>query len=370
MMAAKIILCLALTGIFATGQPVGNWRTDLSNRSIELGELKNGGPGKDGIPALANPKFETMASAAKWLDSKEPVIVITVGDETRVYPVQILIWHELVNDEIGDLPILVSYCPLCNSTVVFDRRIGGRSHGFGVSGMLRDSDMVMFDRETESLWQQITGEAIVGSHTGKRLAMIPSQTVAFDLVVQQYPAAKVMSRSTGYSREYGKNPYVGYEFGNQLMFPVRTSKLRGARLLERVVALDSKSASRAYPFSALKKAPVVQGEIDGMSYVIFFSEKSKSALDAERLADSRNVGAAGVFLPVLDGMTLSFKVRDGSFVDDQTGSTWNLLGGAMTGPLAGKRLLPFPHTVPFAFAWLVFRPNTQIIRPDPKTTQK
>jgi len=365
MMIARLAFTLTLVSIFAVGQPTANWRTDLTKRSIELSELKSGGPGKDGIPALSHPKFEPIAGANKWLDPKEPVIVVGGASDVRVYPVQILIWHELVNDEIGGVPILVSYCPLCNSTIVFDRRIDGKPVQFGVSGMLRESDMVMFDRETESLWQQITGEAIVGTHTGKRLPMIPSQTVTFETVAKQYPAAKVLSRNTGHSRQYGKNPYVGYEFGNQLMFPVRTPSLRGVKLLERVVALNGTAASRAYPFSALRKAPIVEGEYEGARYVVFYSERGKSALDAERLAESRDVGAVGVFVPENEGKALSFRAREGGFIDDQTGSTWNILGVATAGPLAGKQLKPFPHTVSFAFAWLVFRPDTEIIRPSP-----
>ncbi|MFN7992000.1 MAG: DUF3179 domain-containing protein [Bryobacteraceae bacterium] len=365
MMKAIIVFALALAGL-ALGQPAAKWRTDLSKRSIELSELKSGGPGKDGIPALADPKFEAVAKAGKWIDAKEPVIVVAAGEEVRIYPVQILIWHELVNDEIAGVPILVSYCPLCNSTVVFDRRIDGEPHEFGVSGMLRESDMVMFDRDTESLWQQISGEALVGTYTGKRLTTVPSQTVPFEVAARQYQAARVLSRNTGYSRQYGRNPYAGYEFGNQLMFPVRTPSLRGARLLERLVAVSSPQSSRAYPFAALRKSTVVAGEFEaGSRYVIFYSDKAKSALDAERLADSRDVGAVGVFAPEVEGEVLSFKARRDGFVDEQTGSTWNLLGAAIAGPLVGKQLKPFPHIVSFTFAWLVFNPRTEIVRPEP-----
>lgn len=362
-MTNRLVLCLLLVGPIAAGQQPSNWRTDTSKRSIELNELKPGGPGKDGIPALTNPRFESAATAGKWLSSREPVVVVASGGEARVYPLQVLLWHELANDELDGVPILVSYCPLCNSAIVFDRRVGGKPYEFGVSGMLRDSDMVMFDRETESLWQQITGEAIVGVHTGRRLPVIPSQTVPFEIAAQQYPAAKVLSRNTGFKRQYGKNPYAGYEFGNQLMFPVRPHSLKGAKLLERIVTLGGETGSRAYSFSDLRKAPVVEGEWDGSRYVILYSEKGTSALDAERLAESRNVGAVGVFSPEIDGMSLRFKFHEGRFVDDQTGSTWNLLGGATAGPLAGKQLKPFPHAVAFAFAWLVFRPDTEIVRP-------
>jgi hypothetical protein len=368
-MTARLLLLLTLTmtGLAVGGQAAPRWRTDLGKRSIALEELKPGGPGKDGIPALTRPKFETVAAAGKWLNGREAVIVASEGGETRLYPLQILLWHELVNDEVGGVPVLVSYCPLCNSAVVFDRRVDGKAQEFGVSGMLRDSDMVMFDRETESLWQQITGEAIVGDHTGKRLRMMPSQTVPFATAAEQYPGAKVLSRETGYERAYGRNPYVGYEFGDRLLFPVRKPALQGARMLERLVALHTEKAARAYPFPALRRRPVVEGELGGERYVVFYSDKAKSALDAEWLAASQDAGAVGVFRPVVDGRELRFQTRrDGVFLDEQTGSTWNLLGGATAGPLKGRRLEPFPHTVAFAFAWMVFRPDTEIVRPGKK----
>ncbi len=179
------------------GQLTGrHWRTDTSKHSVSLKELRPGGPGKDGIPALDHPKFVSVGEARKWLEAKEPLIVVQTEQEVRAYPLQILIWHELVNDWIGDTPVLISYCPLCNSAVVFDRRLGGSVYDFGVSGMLRDSDMVMYDRTTESLWQQITGEAIVGTLTGSRLTVLPSQTVSLAVLGDHFPQAKVCICST------------------------------------------------------------------------------------------------------------------------------------------------------------------------------
>ena len=168
----------------------GDWRTDLSKKSIDLAELKSGGPPKDGIPAVDRPKFVMPAQASAWLSPKEPVMVVEHAGEARAYPLQILMWHELVNDQIGDLPLLVSYCPLCNSALVFDRRVDGKVYDFGVSGMLRNSDMVMYDRQTDSLWQQIGGDAIVGTMTGKKLKLLHSQTVSFENFARTFPRAK------------------------------------------------------------------------------------------------------------------------------------------------------------------------------------
>jgi hypothetical protein len=339
----------------------GSWHTDKSKRSIDLNELKLGGPPKDGIPALNLPKFVPMVQAKGWLDPKEPVIVVERAGETRAYPLQILIWHELVNDQIGDTPVLVSYCPLCNSAVVFDRRVGATVYDFGVSGMLRVNDMVMFDRQTDSLWQQITGDGIVGKMTGSQLSILPSQTVPYGLFASQFPQGKVLSRNTGYSRQYGQNPYVGYEFSNQLMFPARKPANLRVPLMERVVAITEEKEAKAYSFRALRRVGVTEGRVRDKHYVIFFQDGTRTALDAADISRSRDVGAVGVFSPELDGRTLTFRREGGRIVDHETGSAWNLLGIGSSGPLAGRRLTAVEHTVSFAFAWLVFRPDTQLV---------
>lgn len=274
---------------------------------------------------------------------------------------QILMWHELVNDQIGDLPILVSYCPLCNSALVFDRRLDGKVYDFGVSGMLRNSNMVMYDRQTDSLWQQIGGDAIVGTMTGKRLKLIRSQTISFETFAKNFPKGKVLSRDTGHQRAYGQNPYVGYEFGNRLMMPVSGRMPARMAPLERIVAIEMERTSRGYPFSLLRRRAVVEDRIKDRHFVIFFEEGMVTSLDQGRIANSRDVGTVGVFSPELDGKRLSFRRKDGKIVDKQTGSTWNILGAAVEGPLAGKRLAPVEHGVYFAFAWLVFNPKTEIV---------
>lgn len=359
MRAGSFLLLLAIATHVSGQFSPGKWTTDTSRRSIELDELALGGPGKDGIPAIHDPRFVSVEDAAVWLEAKEPVIVIRQGDEVQGYPLQILMWHELVNDTVAGVPILVSYCPLCNSAVVFDRRVGGRTYEFGVSGMLRDSDMVMYDRETDSLWQQITGEGIVGAMTGQQLKMIASQTIPFRLLMEQHPDAKILSRDTGYARAYGENPYVGYESTEQLMFPARRSS--GVRLKERLVAIVRDGRAKAYPFELLRRSGVVGDEIGGDPYVIFFREGMRSALEDRVIAESRERGAATVFFPEVDGRRLTFQQRDGRIVDEEIGSTWNLLGVAVDGPLAGRQLTPVPHQVAFAFAWLVFQPDTEVV---------
>jgi hypothetical protein len=359
-MTRRIGSLLVLCGSLMAQLGPGGWKTDLSKRSIDLSELRSGGPPKDGIPAIDNPKFEETKQASVWLSPKEPVLAIAVEGQVRAYPLQILIWHELVNDLIGEVPILVSYCPLCNSAIVFDRRIEGRADTFGVSGMLRHSDMVMYDRQTDSLWQQLTGEAMVGTLTGSKLKILPSQVVSLDAFTRSFPHGKVLSRDTGYPRAYGQNPYVGYEFGNRLMMPVPVKRATRIRPLERMVTVEAAGIAKAYPFTMLRSRWVIEDKIKETRYVVLFEEGTVTALDHKEIARSRDVGSAGVFLAILAGRRLSFRRKDGKVIDKETGSVWNVLGLATDGPLAGKRLTPVEHGTHFAFAWLVFRPDTQI----------
>jgi hypothetical protein len=356
---------LLLAQIASAQLAPGNWRTDLSRHSVPLTELLKGGPPKDGIPAIDRPSFEGVAQARNGIDPKEPVMVVQHGARVKAYPLQILIWHELVNDEIAGLPILVSYCPLCNSAIVFDRRVGGKTHDFGVSGMLRHSDMIMYDRATDSLWQQITGEAIVGGLTGERLSMVASQTVDFKEFANTFPEGEVLSRNTGYSRPYGQSPYAGYEKGDRPIVPVKLPKNLRLRPLERVVTIQDGEKSKAYPLSILRRERLMEGRVNSRDFVIFYRKGAVSSVDSKRIADSGDVGSATVFSPYLHQKRLRFTLRNDLITDTETGSHWNLFGIATDGPLAGNHLTPIDHGTYFAFAWLIFRPDTEIVtQPD------
>ena len=285
----------------------------------------------------------------------------TAGGLARAYPLQILIWHELVNDQIAGLPILVSYCPLCNSAIVFDRRVGGKTYDFGVSGMLRHSDMIMYDRATDSLWQQITGEAIVGSMTGERLPMLPSQTVDFNEFAKAFPEGEVLSQNTGYSRPYGQSPYAGYEKGDRPIVPVKLPKNLRLRPLERVVTIQDGQKAKAYPLSTLRRERLMEGRINQRDFVIFYRRGTVSSVDSKRIADSGDVGSATVFSPYLNQKRLRFTMEGDLITDTETGSHWNLFGIATDGPLTGNHLTPIDHGTYFAFAWLIFRPDTEIV---------
>jgi Protein of unknown function (DUF3179) len=186
------------------------WKTDFARHSVPLREFQSGGPGKDGIPALDRPRFVRVAEAS-FLRPREPVIALMLAGRARAYPLQILTWHEIVNDVVAGVPVAVTFCPLCNTAIAFDRRVEGRTLSFGTTGNLRNSDLVMYDRQTESWWQQFGGEGVVGRYAGTRLRTQPVRIVAWRSFRAQHPDGLVLSRNTGYSRPYGENPYAGYD---------------------------------------------------------------------------------------------------------------------------------------------------------------
>lgn len=340
----------------------GGWKTDFSKRSVPYNEIFSGGVPRDGIPPIDNPRFTTVTDADGWLEAKEPVIAIEIDGEAKAYPLQILTWHEIVNDSLGGTPISATFCPLCNSAIVFDRRLDGVVYDFGVSGNLRNSDLIMWDRQTESWWQQLTGEAIVGELTGKQLDILPATLVSWQDFKATYPDAAVLSRDTGHSRNYGANPYVGYDNVNQppfLFFGEDDGRLNAT---ERVAAVTIKGEAAAFPFVFLEAQGVVHEEVGGQEIAVFFRPGARSALDGFQIANSREVGSTGIFQRKLDGQTLTFEVAGDGFVDRETGTSWDIFGRGIAGPLAGEQLSPVVHANHFWFAWAAFRPDTRVVQ--------
>jgi hypothetical protein len=337
------------------------WSTDFSIGNIDLSEIISGGPGKDGIPSIDEPRFETIEEAAGWLDAQAPVIAFELNGEARAYPLAILMWHEIVNDTLGGVPVVVTFCPLCNTALVFERELDGVLYDFGTTGNLRFSDLVMYDRQTESWWQQATGEAIVGVLTGTRLPFVPSQIVSLATFADTYPDAPVLNRDTGFTREYGRNPYLGYDRADQNPFLFRGVIDGRMAPMERVVAVSLGGEAVAYPYSELEQAGVVHDELGGQEIVVFWQAGVSSALDAARIDEGRDVGATGVFDPQVGDQRLSFTSdAEGAIFDRETGSLWSITGHAIEGELAGSRLEPVGHGDHFWFAWAAFEPETRI----------
>jgi hypothetical protein len=339
---------------------LSGWKTDFSKHSVPLSEFRSGGPPRDGIPPIDEPKPVPQREAEDFLGDREPVLVVEVGGDVRAYPVQILVWHEIANDLLGSRPIAVTYCPLCNSSVVFDRRVDGRTLTFGTTGNLRKSDLVMWDRQTESWWQQLTAEAVVGKLTRTRLKVLPSQTLSWADFKARYPRGDVLSRDTGEERDYGRNPYEGYDDpgGEPFLLGEKASTALPAK--ERVAAVFG-DETVVVPFSRLEKERVANEEVGDTPAVVLYKKGVVSALDASSIEDSRDVGTAGAFDRRVGGRTLDFEAGErGRFRDRQTGSTWDITGRAESGELRGERLRPLRHDEQFWFALAAFVPDARI----------
>jgi hypothetical protein len=342
------------------------FKTDFTRHSVPFGEIFSGGPPKDGIPPIDAPQFVSVAEAEAWLRPVEPVIFVQVGDDARAYPLQILTWHEIVNDTVGGAPLTVTFCPLCNTAIAFERTLGERVLDFGTTGRLRYSNLIMYDRQTESWWQQATGEAILGELTGERLTLYPATIIAWADFMAQHPEGRVLSRETGFSRTYGINPYVGYDDVTQPPFLYRGPETPG-RLppVARVLALELNGETVAYPYDVLRQWQVLNDRAGGRNIVVFWRPGTASALDTSTIADGRDVGAASAFISEVDGRPLTMRFVAGKYVDNETGSEWNAFGQAVGGELAGAELEPVVAVNHFWFSWAAFKPETRVFSSPP-----
>ena len=350
-----------------------SWNTNWTKHLVPYDEILSGGPPRDGIRSIDAPTFERPEAAAGWLAGNEPVVVLELGDDARAYPLQIITWHEIVNDVVGGRPVVVTFCPLCNSALAFDSVINGQTFEFGVSGLLRNSDLIMYDRTTETLWQQFTGEAIIGDLAGERLDFLPASIVSFDDFRATHPDGRVLSRETGLRdpSSYSTNPYAGYDTydhilskgGNFALFRGELDGRLGAADRVVTVSLDEAGVDTAYPYAVLEEARVINDAPGGRDLVVFFKPGTASALGARIIADAEDIGATGVFDPVLDGRKLTFRFDGEQIVDEDTGSAWNILGRATAGPLAGQSLSPIVHGDHFWFSGAAFKPETIIYQP-------
>jgi len=263
--------------------------TDFSKTSLPYwGEIMSGGPGKDGIPALGVPEFSAAAAETR-LGKTEAVIALQIeGHAARAYPLRYLMWHEIVNDDLGDLPVAVTYCPLCNSAMVFDRRVDGQVLEFGVSGKLRNSDMVMYDRQTQSWWQQAIGTAIVGDLTGTELSALPSRMMGWAQFQQEFPKGLVMAQPE-HARPYGQNPYRAYDLSTRPFLYNGENPPHGISPLARVVRVGA----RAWPLERLS----VEGRLQEAGVTLEWTAGQASALETDQVGTGRDVGSIRVLSP-------------------------------------------------------------------------
>ena len=343
------------------------WETDFSRAVVDLNELLVGLPSSDPrdlIRPIDQPVFESVG-ASTWLADREPGVLVDIEGDARFYPLSVLTRHEIVNDEIGGVPVAVTYCPLCNTAVVFDRRFEGTTLRLGVSGLLRNSDLVMWDNATQTLWQQITGEAIVGTHAGKRLTRLGSGIVRWMDFAASHPDGLVLGPDQGFGEIYGRNAYAFYS-SRPAPYAFYTGEIDPRYpALSRVVGVSFGDTNKAYPFELLSEARVINDEIEEKPIVVFWgAADTADALDGSIIATSQAIGTGVAYDPVVDGETLTFEAAgDIEFVDHQTGTTWSILGEAIEGDLVGTRLALIPHTNEFWFAWQAFFPDGEVWEP-------
>lgn len=288
-LAGLMVLCLTIAGDLGLAPGAAadpslwrfEWpRTDFSKSSVDFGEILSGGPPKDGIPSIDDPQFAPVAEMGD-LAPREPVIALVINGDARAYPLRILTWHEICNDVVGGVPVAVTFCPLCNSAIVYDRRVDGVATEFGVSGKLRHSDLVMYDRATESWWQQFLGVAIVGEQTGKQLRLVPSRLESWEKFAARYPDGKVLVPGDPNLRPYGQNPYVGYDSAAR-PFLYRGGYPEGIEPLARVVAVGDE----AWALDLLQE----RGRIAAGDLVLTWEPGQTSALDTRVIAEGQDVG--------------------------------------------------------------------------------
>ncbi len=310
-----VLLVVTIAPTIASADPK-TWKyqwpkTDFSKHNVNYSEIIEGGPSKDGIPSIDSPKFRKAAGYNK-LTATEPVISLVINGDARAYPIQVLMWHEIVNDTVGGVPVTVTYCPLCNASMVFERRLDGKVLDFGTTGKLRMSDMVMYDRQTESWWQQFIGQSIAGEMTGKALNAAPSRLVSFSQFQKEHPNGKVLVPNNSNARPYGKNPYAGY-VNSQKPFLYRGPYTLDIPQMAHVVMVGS----NAWPLEKVRKA----GTIKYQDIIIKWQAGQNSALDSASTGKGRDIG----------NITVQRK-QNGSLVDA-------------------------PYYVTFAFAFNAFVPN-------------
>lgn len=334
--------------------------------TIDLAVLRSGGPPPDGIPSIDDPHFH-RADTVDYLAPADPVVALEIDGDARAYPLEILIWHELVNDTVGGVPVSVAYCPLCNSVTVYERDVEGRVLDFGVSGLLYNSSLVMYDRQTETLWSHFTGEPLHGELVDADLVALPATIAGFGAWSAEHPDGLVLNRETGVDRDYGVNPYPGYDDVDSDPFLFEGEVDGRFTAMTRVVGVESPvDGAVAFPLLQLRDERVQLAQLGDEAAVAFWSPGSTSALDGSQVSGGVDVGTTGVFDPVVDGRELTFvasRDTDGEpvIVDEETGSTWNVFGEATAGELAGTRLDQYPHIDTFWFAWIAFHPDSVVV---------
>ena len=328
---------------------VGNTNSanDKEKHIVPVDQIVSGGPPPDGIPSIDDPKFISVQEAGRFLEDSDFVLGLNINGDIRAYPLQILVWHEIVNDNVGGIPVAVTYCPLCFTNQIFNRSLddGQEVVEFGTSGKLYNSNLVMYDRTSKSLWSQAMAEGIVGKYAGTKLERVPFDVAYWKEWKQLYPESKILSRNTGSNRPYGVDPYGDYYTNSDVLFPV-SNKDNRLGLKEIVIGFENKGQYKAYKLQEIENKKVINDQVNGKP-IALFSLHPFMVRAYDRIVE--------------DGeLTLEFEydADNNRIIDKQTGSEWNFEGMAINGQMKGKQLTRLPYDEGFWFEWIAFHPKT------------
>lgn len=313
---------------------------------IPTDEVRDGGPGKDGIPSIDSPGFDDIAST-DYMDSDDLIIGFKVGEEVRAYTHPVLDWHEIVNDRIGDVNIALTYCPLTGTAIGWDRKINGFVTTFGVSGLLYNSNLIPYDRNTNSNWSQIRLDCVNGALAGREIELFQVVETTWETWQAMYPDSKILTTFTGFSRQYGTYPYGNYRTSEDLIFPVSRTDNR-LHPKERVLGLIVEGKVKAYTFDSFETAAVVEDNFNELDLIVAGSK-----------ADNYLVA----FQRTHEGLTFS-AFSNPEFPDvimkDDEGNEWNIFGEAVVGPRVGERLDNVTSFIGYWFSWAAFYSDVEI----------
>jgi hypothetical protein len=344
------------------------WTTDTSKHTVELADLTMAAQ-KDELHTLDYPSFIHKSDPKYSFYEYEPVIALTFNGVTKAYPLSILTLYELSNDSIGGKELMITFCPMCNAAVVYNRHIkhDGTDYllDFGVSGILMHNDMVMYDKQTNSWWEQLMGSGIVGKLSGINLEMMPAYLISVKDYFDRFPEGLILSPDNihlivdrKHHRPFHHLDHKTKSLDTAFFIPEKIDP----RLppLERVLDIHVDDHITIYPFSVLAHKEVINEVFDGLHFTIFFHKETVSVMDEDKLSHSHKVGSAVAFRSELNGVNYTFHKSGHYFKDDQTGSLWDITGFCREGTLKGKQLWLMPYSNHFAFAFLAFFPDSKI----------
>jgi len=326
-----------------------------TKHTVPLDKIVSGGPPQDGIPSIDNPKFQSVQDADKILGDSEFVLGLNINGDIRAYPLQILVWHEIVNDVVGDKPVAITYCPLCFTNQVFSRTLSDGSRvEFGTSGKLYNSNLVMYDRKSNSLWSQGLGEGIVGEYASTRLEKIPFDIAYWKDWKKLYPESEVLSRDTGSVRPYGADPYGDYYTNDLILFPVANDDKR-LGLKEIIIGFENENQYKAYKLQDIEEKKVINDIVGENKNIALVSLEPFMVRAFDRVVNDNVDGESKKIV-----VDLFYNTTNNTLIDRATGSQLNLEGKFTNGPLENKALQRISMDPGFWFEWIAFHPETEI----------